>query len=183
MSNLFLFVGPSGSGKTTVARHLDAPVAVSLTTRGPRPGEQDGVDYWFVTPEEFESRVNSEAVEQHINYAGNRYGLDMNILRQQLIDNPTVIAIVDPDGAKFLTSWALTKSALDIKVVLVYFDTGTPEDLETRLIARGDSPESIKTRMTTLDHFETIKPKADIVLTSTNIPDLLEELNDKVSIL
>jgi guanylate kinase len=76
---LLVLSSPSGGGKTTIARELlqarpDVGYSVSATTRPPRPGEQDGRDYHFLTPAEFERRVEAGEFLEHATYGGNRYG-------------------------------------------------------------------------------------------------------------
>src|SRR5918999_6559248 len=76
---LLVVTGPSGVGKGTLIRALcreipDLRLSVSATTRAPRSGEQDGVDYHFLSPEEFERRVRAGEFLEHATYAGNRYG-------------------------------------------------------------------------------------------------------------
>jgi guanylate kinase len=78
--SVIVVTGPSGAGKGTLIHELlervpDVEVTVSATTRERRPGEQDGREYWFLTPEEFLARIESDAFLEHVEYvSGHRYG-------------------------------------------------------------------------------------------------------------
>ena len=79
MARVFVITGPSGVGKGTLIRGLmerlpELELSVSATTRSPRPGEGDGVDYHFLTREEFDQRVQAGDFVEHADYAGRSYG-------------------------------------------------------------------------------------------------------------
>ena len=101
---LVVFSGPSGSGKGTVlARYLkdhpEAAFSVSATTRQPRPGEVDGVNYWFVTRERFREMIDRGEVLEHTQYNGNYYGSPAGPIRDQLEAGRDVILEIEVDGA------------------------------------------------------------------------------------
>lgn len=75
MNQVFLISGPSGSGKTTIVNHLTSNRAVTTTSRSPREGEVDGIDYYFVSVEEFIRKINSNEMIEHALYGDNYYGL------------------------------------------------------------------------------------------------------------
>ncbi len=95
--------GPSGSGKTTVCgRLLEDPnvvMSVSTTTRPPRPRERDGVDYYFVSREQFQSQVERGEFAEHAAYNGNLYGTPKARLEAELAQGKTVLVEVDVQGA------------------------------------------------------------------------------------
>jgi guanylate kinase len=130
-------------GKGTLIRGLlerlpGLELSVSATTREPRPGEVDGRDYWFLTPEEFEERARRGEFVEHAVYAGNRYGT----LRSEL-ERPArgIVLEIDVQGARQV------RSALP-EAVQVFIAPPSPEALRARLEARGsDSPEQIRTRL------------------------------------
>src|SRR5436305_13141936 len=89
MAEVFVITGPSGVGKGTLIRGLlervpQLELSVSATTRAPRPGEHDGRDYHFLTPEEFDRRVAEGGFVEHATYSGNRYGTLRNELERRL---------------------------------------------------------------------------------------------------
>ena len=95
--------GPSGSGKTTVCRRLfhapDMAVSVSATTRPQRPGEQDGVNYHFVTREAFLAQLARGEFAEHAEYNGHLYGTPREPLEKALAEGKTVLVEIDVQGA------------------------------------------------------------------------------------
>jgi guanylate kinase len=105
VARVFVITGPSGVGKGTLIRGLlervpQLGLSVSATTRPPRPGETQGVDYHFIGPEEFEQRVaNSEFVE-HATYSGRRYGTLRSELEDRLRRGEPVVLEIEVQGAR-----------------------------------------------------------------------------------
>jgi len=138
-----VITGPSGVGKGTLIRGLleripGLELAVSATTRPPRPGEVDGRDYWFLAPHEFEERVDRGEFVEHATYAGNRYGT----LRSE-VDRPArgIVLEIDLQGARQV------REALP-EAVQVFIEPPSLDDLRARLEQRGsDSPEQIRERL------------------------------------
>lgn len=96
---------PSGGGKTTIAKRLmerrrDIGYSVSCTTRSPRPGEVDGRDYFFVTPDEFERRVSAGLFAEHAQVHGNRYGTLASQVHAVLDSGRHVMMDIDVQGAR-----------------------------------------------------------------------------------
>jgi guanylate kinase len=94
--------GPSGAGKTTVTRALvkrtDLVLSVSVTTRRPRPGETEGVDYYFVTPEEFKRRVAANRLIEWASVFGNCYGTPVEELERARQSGKMLILEIDVQG-------------------------------------------------------------------------------------
>jgi guanylate kinase len=143
---LYIISAPSGAGKTSLVKALlecidDVVVSISYTTRGARPGEQDGVDYHFTSHAEFERLVQADEFLEHARVFGNYYGTRRGEVFQRLEDGIDVILEIDWQGAR-----QVLKSAP--KAVSVFI---APPDLATlrqRLTDRGqDSPEVIERRM------------------------------------
>ena len=113
-------------------------LSVSATTRGPRPGEVNGRDYHFLTPEEFARRVEGDEFVEHAEYAGNRYGT----LRSEL-ERPArgIVLEIDLQGARQVRETLPGATQ-------VFIAPPSLEDLERRLRGRGsDSPEQIQRRL------------------------------------
>src|SRR5207342_1963765 len=96
MSKVFVITGPSGVGKgTLIARLLeevpDLELSVSATTRAPRAGEIDGRDYHFLTPEEFDRRIEAEDFLEFATYSDNRYGTLRSEVRRRLEEGHSVV--------------------------------------------------------------------------------------------
>ncbi|MBR2353612.1 MAG: guanylate kinase [Clostridia bacterium] len=100
---LIVISGPAGSGKGTVNAHLlstgDFVYSVSATTRDPRPGEVDGVNYHFITREEFLSRIESGAMLEYTEYCGNFYGTPLKEAEEVLASGKNLILEIEVEGA------------------------------------------------------------------------------------
>jgi guanylate kinase len=147
---LFVVSGPSGSGKTTLCRRLAeeglASYSISCTTRGPRPGERDGVDYFFRTREDFERGVESGEFIEHAEVHGNLYGTLKAEVLDKIAAGQDVVLDIDVQGAAQVRGCAdpLIRGAL---VDLFVMPEGDAE-LRARLDGRGtDSAEVIALRL------------------------------------
>ena len=138
---VLVVTGPSGVGKGTLIRELcrhfpDLRLSTSATTRGPRSGEQHGREYHFLSPEEFDRRVDGGEFLEHATYAGNRYGT----LRSEVAEGPVVLEI-EVQGARQV------REALP-EATLVFIAPPSNDVLRERLVGRGtDSPETIRARL------------------------------------
>jgi guanylate kinase len=135
--------GPSGVGKGTLIRelqrrHPELALSVSATTRKPRTGEEQGRDYYFLTPEQFEDRVKRGEFLEHADYAGNRYGTPRSNLDRPL---KALVLEIEIKGAQQIKQ--TLPGALQVFIL--------PPDIETlreRLVQRGtDEPEVIERRL------------------------------------
>ena len=132
---MFVITGPSGVGKGTLIGGLrervpELELSVSATTRGPRPGELDGVDYHFLTPEEFDRRVTSGDFVEHAKYSGNRYGTLRSELERTLRDGIPVVLEIEVQGARQV------REAMP-DAIAVFIAPPSLEALRTRLVGRG----------------------------------------------
>ena len=143
---LFVFSAPSGSGKTSVLAevlktHPDILFSVSVTTRPPREGERNGVNYNFVTDEEFDSYIESGDFVEWAVVHGNRYGTLKRTLKGALENNRTMILDTDTVGA-------FNIKKLYPGAVLVFISPPSPEMLRERLRNRNtESGELIRKRL------------------------------------
>ncbi len=143
---LVVLSGPSGSGKSTLARRLLAleslrlKVSISATTRSPRPGEEPGRDYFFVTREQFE-RMRGDLLESaHVH--GNDYGTPAEPVRRAMTEGNCVLLVIDVQGG--LQVRQKVSGAL-----LIFVEPPSPEALKSRLRARGtDDEPTIQRRLT-----------------------------------
>ncbi len=145
---MFVLSSPSGAGKTTLSRALlaeDAGItmSVSATTRRPRPGEVDGVDYYFVNPDQFQSMVDENALLEWATVFGNRYGTPRAPVEAALAAGRDVLFDIDWQGTQQLQQ---ADAASDL--VRLFILPPTLGELERRLTSRNtDHPDVIAGRM------------------------------------
>jgi guanylate kinase len=143
---LFVVTGPSGVGKGTLIKELLGRVpglelSVSATTRPPRAGERDGVDYHFLADDEFERRLSRDEFMEHATYSGHRYGTLLSEVEPRLDRDVSVVLEIDLQGAR-----QVRRRLPD--AVLVFVAPPAPEALRERLESRGaDTPEQIERRL------------------------------------
>ena len=146
---LFVFSGPSGVGKGTLKAKLFEEFAdriaysVSATTRGPREGEVDGKDYFFISRQEFERRVKNNEFLEHAEFAGNCYGTPRAYVKKLLDSGMNVVLEIDVQGAL-----QVMKSMPEC--VSVFILPPSFEELEHRLRGRGtETEEKVRERLET----------------------------------
>jgi guanylate kinase len=138
--------GPSGAGKGTLIRGVikyfpGLDVAISATTRGARPGEVHGREYYFLTNEEFDQRVEEGDFLEHVTFAGNRYGTLFSEIDRLHTAGSHVILELELRGA-------LEVHESDMDSVLVFIEAPDFSELEQRLRARAaDTSDEIEARM------------------------------------
>lgn len=172
---LFIVAAPSGAGKTSLVRALvqklsDVRVSVSYTTRAPRPREQDGVDYHFVTPERFQAMTAEGAFLEHATVFDRSYGTGRAWVEEQLKAGTDVILEIDWQGARQVRS-------VFPGTVGVFILPPSRSDLERRLRARGqDGDEIIARRMrdavSEMSHYD----EFDYLIVNKDFDDALAEL-------
>ena len=144
--NLFVVVAPSGAGKTTLVtgllkREPNIKLSMSYTTRKPREGEVDGVDYHFVAREKFEKMIGAGEFLEYANVYGNYYGTSRKWIEKELAGDHDVLLEIDWQGAKQLR-------LLFAHMVGIFILPPSLAELRKRLVSRGkDAPEAIERRM------------------------------------
>jgi len=145
---VFVITGPSGVGKGTLIRTLrervpELELAVSATTRPPRPGEVDGRDYHFLSDEEFERRVRAGAFVEHARYSGRRYGTLRSELDRRLAGGRPVVLEIEVQGARQV------RESMP-EAVQIFIAPPSAEALRTRLVGRGtDDAQQVEARLAT----------------------------------
>ena len=143
---LFVISGPAGAGKSEIVKmvlkkHPDVKLSVSCTTRAPRPGEEDGVSYHFVSEERFSQLMDEGAFYEWAHVHQNRYGTLKSTVRQELEQGHDLILEIDVQGC-------LQAMAQDSTVTGIFVSPPSRENLEQRLRSRGtETEESIRVRL------------------------------------
>lgn len=147
-------------------------LSVSATTRDPRPGEEDGVDYHFLSAEEFRRKVDADEFLEWAEYAGNRYGT----LRSELErDAHPLVLEIEVQGARQVR--ARVRDA-----VTVFIEPPSEEALRTRLVGRGsDSPEQIERRLETALRELAARDEFDHVVVNDDLDAAVEVLSELVA--
>lgn len=144
--SLIILSGFSGVGKGTVlkemmARHEGYALSVSATTRQPRPGEEEGVSYFFMTNEEFEEMIRTDRLLEYAGYVGHYYGTPRDYVTKQMEAGKDVILEIEIQGA-------LKVKRKMPEAVLIYMLPPDARTLKERLTGRGtESPEVVEGRM------------------------------------
>jgi guanylate kinase len=143
---LIVVSGPSGVGKDTIVRLFlettaDCVLSVSATTRSPRQGEQEGIDYFFVDHSAFEALIANGEMLEHAKYGNNYYGTPKKAIDTLLAQGKNVILVIEVNGAMLIRK-------MRPDAVLVFLIPPTWETLEQRLQGRGtETPEQVQTRL------------------------------------
>ncbi|MFL5895769.1 MAG: guanylate kinase [Thermoleophilaceae bacterium] len=177
MAGILVITGPSGVGKGTLIRLLldrfpTMALSVSATTRAPRPGEQDGVDYRFMGADEFQRRVENGEFLEWAEYAGNRYGT----LRSELERAVDVLVLeIEVQGARQVRERVP-------QAVSVFIAPPSGDALRERLIGRGsDAPEQIERRLAVAEEEMAARDEFDRVVVNDDLSRAVQELAELVA--
>ncbi|MFZ1154913.1 MAG: guanylate kinase [Solirubrobacteraceae bacterium] len=175
MACVFVITGPSGVGKGTLIRGLmerlpQLELSVSATTRQPRPGEQHGIDYHFLSSAEFERHVQEGEFVEHADYASRRYGTLRSELEGRVAKGTPVVLEIEVQGARQVR--AAMPSA-----VQVFIAPPSLQALRTRLIGRGtDESEEVERRLAVAEQELAARDEFAHVVVNDRLEDALGEL-------
>ena len=168
--------GFSGAGKGTVMKRLlerydEYALSISVTTRSPRPGEEDAREYFFRTREEVEEMIRAEELLEYAEYVGNYYGTPRFYVEEQLAKGKNVILEIEIQGAMKI------KEKIP-EAVLIFVTPPTVEELKKRLEGRGtESPEVIASRLKRAGEEAEGMEQYDYLLVNDDLEDCVEELH------
>ncbi|GGZ01686.1 guanylate kinase [Streptomyces nitrosporeus] len=172
---LTVLSGPSGVGKSTVVAHMrsvhpEVWLSVSATTRKPRPGERDGVHYFFVDDEEFDKLIANGELLEWAEFAGNRYGTPRRAVLDRLEAGEPVLLEIDLQGAR------LVRQSMP-EARLVFLAPPSWEELVRRLTGRGtEAPDVIERRLAAARTELAAEAEFDTTLVNTSVEDVAREL-------
>ena len=153
MSLILAISGPAAVGKSTICERLISEFnvlyrLVTATTRTPRPGEKNGVDYFFLSESEFEQKLSEDSFLEHEVIHGNKYG----ILKQSILDAQSgetdILLNIDVNGAASLRKFCQGKDQLNGRLKSIFIKPSNLDDLTSRMRGRAsESEEQIKIRL------------------------------------
>ena len=166
---MFVLSSPSGAGKTTVAQEVlkqekNLNISVSCTTRKARPSERDGIDYYFISENQYKEKVNEGEFLEHAEVFGNYYGTPKFVVEKYLDAGQDVIFDIDWQGTQ-----QLAENARD-DLVSIFILPPSIEVLEKRLIGRNqDTDEVVNRRMSKASDEMSHWPEYDYVIINENL--------------
>ncbi len=175
MPRAVVITGPSGVGKGTLIRSLrermpELQLSISATTRLPRAGETQDVDYHFMTPEQFERHVAAGDFVEHADYAGARYGTLRSELETRSASGAPVLLEIEVQGARQVRETMP-------EAVQVFIAPPSVEALRARLVGRGaDAPEQIEARLLTAERELAAQHEFAHVVVNDRLEDAVETL-------
>jgi guanylate kinase len=179
VAKVFVITGPSGVGKGTLIRTLleripELELAVSATTRRPRPGEQEGVDYHFLDDAEFDRRVAAGDFVEHAAYSGRRYGTLRSELERRTSAGAPVVLEIEVQGARQIRETMP-------EAVRIFIAPPSEEALRNRLVGRGtDDPEQVEARLRTAREELDAQREFPHVVINDRLDDAVEALEEVV---
>ena len=181
LAKAILFSAPSGSGKTTLVSHLlkripSLQFSISATTRPPRSTEKHGKDYYFLSMQEFDSKISADAfLEWEEVYEGVKYGTLTEEIERIQAQGKIVIFDVDVVGAINI------KKKLGDKAFAVFVRVPDLKTLEKRLKSRGiDDEESLKKRIEKAEQELLFEPKFDVTVINDNLEQATKRAEELV---
>lgn len=174
---ILVFSAPSGSGKTTIVRAVMQQIgniffSVSATSRSPRGTEQDGVDYYFISPQEFRNRIeNGDFIEYQEVYKDKYYGTLKSEIEKKLVSGKNIVLDIDVEGAMNV------KRIYGGQALLIFVQPPSIEELRKRLEGRAtDTQKVIENRMAKASYELTFADKFDKVVVNDKLDVAINEV-------
>ena len=168
--------GFSGAGKGTVMKRLiqkydDYALSISVTTRKPREGERDGIEYFFKTKEEVETMIENDEFLEYARYVDNYYGTPRFYVEEMLAKGKNVVLEIEIQGAMQI-------KAKNPEAVLVFVTPPSFEELRNRLVGRGtETADVIESRLRRASEEAEGMPSYDYILVNDQVEDCVDRLH------
>mgnify|MGYP001479616687 CR=1 FL=1 len=174
---MVILSSPSGAGKTTITKKIQQKyqsfkISVSHTTRKPRPNEVHGVDYFFISHNEFKKKINNKEFYEYAKIFDNYYGTSKNTV-DQIIKNNDIIFDIDWQGTKQLSKFK------NLKLIKIYLIPPNKEELKTRLIKRNqDSDQEVERRFKAFDQDIKHWKDYDYIVINKNLENCYKQIEN-----
>ena len=176
IGNLFIISAPSGTGKTTILKKVISGMenimfSVSHTTRTPRPGEKEGVDYYFVEKDAFQKMLEKELFYEWAEVHGNLYGTSRYAVQEIIDQGKDIILDIDVQGG------LQAREKVGDRGIFIFIMPPSIQELESRLVKRGTEPVSvIATRLKNAQGEIKFMDQYDYVIVNDNVSKAVEVL-------
>ena len=175
LKKLIIITGPSGVGKGTVVKELldrnkDIWLSISATTRNPRVGEKDGLNYYFISEERFKDMIDKKEFLEWAQFAGNYYGTPLSSVNEKIEKGFIVLLEIEVEGAKQIKE----KFPESLSIFLL---PPSKEELEKRIRNRGtEKEEAIDRRLSRANYEIASSNQFDFVLTNHDVDETVKEV-------
>ena len=175
LKKLIIITGPSGVGKGTVVKELldrnkDIWLSISATTRNPRVGENDGLNYYFISEERFKDMIDKKEFLEWAQFAGNYYGTPLSTVNEKIEKGFIVLLEIEVEGAKQIKEKFPESSS-------IFLLPPSKEELEKRIRNRGtEKEEAIDRRLSRANYEIASSDQFDFVLTNHDVDETVKEV-------
>tara|TARA_Y100001970_G_scaffold50760_1_gene64271 strand:+ start:2095 stop:2697 length:603 start_codon:yes stop_codon:yes gene_type:complete len=178
LNNIMVILSsPSGAGKTTITKKIQQKyqsfkISVSHTTRKPRPNEIDGVDYYFISKQEFQKLIDEKKFYEYAKIFDNYYGTLKKTVDEAILHND-IIFDIDWQGTKQLSKFK------KLKLIKIFLLPPDKKELKSRLIKRNqDSPQEVERRFKAFDNDITHWIDYDYVIINKNLENCYKQIEE-----
>lgn len=173
---LVILSGVSGAGKDTIKKELlkrmeDITTLPSYTSRAMREGEAEGVQYYFISKEQFEEKIRQNDFYEYDLHHGNYYGTSRELMNEKIKQGKIIVKDIEVNGTENL----IKLLANDTRIVTIFLKV-EKEELKRRLIERGDSIQDIEVRLSRLDYEESKLKLYDYVLKNDELEKTVQTI-------
>ena len=178
---MVILSSPSGAGKTTITKKIQQKyhsfkISVSHTTRKPRPNEVEGVDYFFVTKEEFEKKKEKNEFYEHAKIFDNYYGTSKKSVTDILEKKNDILFDIDWQGTQQLSKFS------ELNLVKIFILPPNKEELENRLLRRSqDNKEIVTKRLSSFDNDVTHWNEYDHIVINDNLENCFKQIENIIN--